>query len=501
MSPDLVSAIVSCRALATPDATAIVEAGRRWTYQELADEIRNAAERLSRAGVRIGDRVIVVCENCCAAVSLYFACTAIGAWPVLLGSRLASREIEEIRTHSGARLLIFAGGPSLRRRVQSESGNFKPVDLAGGTVFWGEPDETAQIEPAAAREADNIAALIYTTGTTGRPKGVMLTHANLMFVARASAEARRLSSRDRLLAILPMSHILGLTGVVLSGLLSGAEVHLQQRFDPDMLLTSLERDRLTVMIGTPAMYAMLCEYAARKGRVPANAPALRLISTAGAPLDLPTKTATQDLFGQPLHNGYGMTECAPTITLTDIDSPRQDCSVGRLLPGLEAKLVDSSGRTVDGEPGELWIRGPGVMKGYYRSAGETAQVLDSDGWFRTGDIARAGDGNYYMVGRCKEMVIRFGFKVYPAEIEGVLNAHPDVSCSAVLPAGGGSAEDMFAYVQLREGSSLAAAELSGFAASRLAPYKRPSKVVLVDRMPMSATGKILKGELAAIAAA
>ncbi|MGH6889465.1 MAG: class I adenylate-forming enzyme family protein [Rhizomicrobium sp.] len=499
MSPDLVSRIVPHGAQTAPDAIALVEGERRWTYRELARAIDSVAERLSRAHVRAGDRVVLVCENCCAAVALYLACTTVGAWPVVLGSRLTAHEIEEIRKHSGARLVIVAGGPPLRGRMQTENSEFESTELfAGGSVLLGRPDWSAQTEPAAKREPENVAALIYTTGTTGSPKGVMLTHANLMFVARASAAARRLSSDDRLLAVLPISHILGLTGVLLGGLLSGAEIHLRQRFDPDSLLTALERDRLSALIGTPAMYAMLCEYATRKGRTP-KAPALRLISTAGAPLDPATKAATQELFGQPLHNGYGMTECSPTITLTDIDSPREDCSVGRLLPGLETRLVDSSGRKVaEGEPGELWVRGPGVMKGYYLAPEETAQAIDPDGWFRTGDHAREADGNYYIVGRCKEMVIRFGYKIYPAEIEGVLNAHPEVSCSAVVSRGAGSAEDIFAYVKLREGSPLAAADLSSFVASRLAPYKRPSKFVVVDRMPLSATGKILKSELAGI---
>lgn len=502
MNPELVSEIVPYRAQTAPDAIALVEGERRWTNEQLAGATRAAEQALLQAEVRAGDRVVLACENCCAAVALYFACTAIGAWPVVLGPRLSAREIGEIREHSGARLVIFAGGAMLARRAQTDAGEFEPLDLfPGGTVFFGQFDAHARVEPAAGPKQETVAALIYTTGTTGSPKGVMLTNANLMFVAHASAAARRLTQGDRMLAVLPISHILGLTGVLLGGLVGGAEIHLWQRFDPGAIFASLARDDLSVVIGTPAMYAMLGEYAARKGCARAVAPALRLISTAGAPLDAATKAATEELFGHTLHNGYGMTECSPTITLTDLDSPRADCSVGRLLAGIEARLVDSSGRPVqDGETGELWVRGPGVMKGYYRAPGETAQALDCEGWLRTGDIARESGGNYYMLGRAKEMVIRFGYKVYPAEIEGVLNAHPDVAYSAVVPGSAGSAEEIFAYVQLREGSPLAADELSRFAASQLAPYKRPSKVLVVERMPLGPTGKILKSELAARAA-
>jgi acyl-CoA synthetase (AMP-forming)/AMP-acid ligase II len=253
-----------------------------------------------------------------------------------------------------------------------------------------------------------------------------------------------------------------------------------------------------VVIGTPSMYAMLTEYAARKriGRI--AAPALRLISAAGAPLDAATKSAAESLFGQTLHNGYGITECSPTVTLTPLDAPRTDCSVGRALPGIELRLTDSSGRQVpEGRTGELWVRSPGVMKAYYRAPRETNEAIDAQGWFRTGDLARSEDGNISIVGRSKEMVIRFGFNVYPAEVEGVLNAHPAVSQAAIVSRLRDGNEELMAFIQLRSGARATADDLADFAAVRLAPYKRPSEYLFVVAMPLSPAGKILKNQLAA----
>lgn len=455
---DFVSGIVPHWAERAPDRVALREASRNWTYRELNAAIDTAAEHLAASGVRGGDRVMLVCENCAAAVALYFACTVIGAWPIVVNARMTEREIEEIRAHSGARIVVHA----------------KPCGVVFSAV---NPD----CEPEPGRD---VAALIYTSGTTGKPKGVMLTHANLMFVARATGEARALCPEDRVYAVLPVSHILGLTGVLLGSLLAGATVHLASRFDPAAALSA----DISVMIGTPTMYAMLAEYARRKGVKPRG---LRLISSAGAPLDAATKIAAEATLGQTLHNGYGITECGPTITLTPLAAPRTDCGIGRLIPGVEAKLVAD----------ELYVRSPGVMKGYYKSPEETAAAIDAEGWYRTGDLARFEDGSWFISGRAKEMIIRFGFNVYPAEIEGVLNGHPAVARSAVIGRTRDGTEDILAFIHAAPGAAPTAAELADYAASMLAPYKRPTEIRFLAEMPMSPAGKILKSALRALAAA
>jgi acyl-CoA synthetase (AMP-forming)/AMP-acid ligase II len=484
-----------------PDRVAVTEGALAYTFGELDRSVRDTAEMLRRTGIEPGDRVMIVCENCCAAVVTYFSVIAIGAWPVIVNARLADREIDEVRDHCEPRRIIYTIGASLRARAHSKRHGGVAIDsVALGEISLGPLNEDAHPEPLDPRPESRVAALIYTTGTTGRPKGVMLTHRNLLFVARESARIRGLGPDDRIYAVLPVSHILGLTGVLISSLLSGAQIHLTSRFDPAVALSAISEDGISVMIGTPPMYAMLAEYTARNNLVPVKAPSLRLISAAGAPLDAATKAVAEKTFGQTLHNGYGITETSPTLTLTRLDAPRADCSVGQMMPGIEVRLENPNGEPpAVGEPGELFVRGAGVMKGYYKSPDETAQVVDSEGWFKTGDLARVDNGNFFIVGRSKELIIRFGFNVYPVEIESVLNAHPHVARSAVVGRKAEGGEEVLAFVQLKQGFTATTAELAGFAAQQLTSYKRPSKIFMVESMPASATGKIIKSALTAMA--
>lgn len=492
----VITDIVAHWALREPDRLALIEGERRWSYGALQTAIEAAAGWLNNTGVRAGDRVMLVCENSCAAVAMYFACTTIGAWPVLANARLSARELQDIAVHCQPRCIVFdtAASPQAAAHAKQHGASHHRLEDVG-EIALGALNQAASAEPDEANPAERVAALIYTTGTTGKPKGVMLTHRNLLFVAGATAEARRLSPADRVYATLPITHTLGLTGVMLGALLAGATVHIAARFDPAKALAALATHGITAMIGTPSMYAMLSEYAKRKGATPIAAAALRLISSAGAPLDLATKATVEAAFGHTLHNGYGITECGPSISLTALDTPRTDCSVGRLLNGIEAKLIGASD-----DAGELWVKSPGIMKGYYRAPAETAQAIE-DGWFRTGDLARIEDGNLFIVGRAKELIIRFGFNVYPAEVEAVLNEHPAVLRSAVVGRPANGTEDIVAFVQLKPGATATTAAISDHAAAKLAPHKRPIEIIMLDEIPMSAGGKILKAQLAATLAA
>jgi acyl-CoA synthetase (AMP-forming)/AMP-acid ligase II len=250
---------------------------------------------------------------------------------------------------------------------------------------------------------------------------------------------------------------------------------------------------------------LLADYAkAKKLRGPLKFPALRIISSSGAPLQPAVKEAVENLFGMPLHNGYGVTECSPTIAQARVDEPRTDLSVGRVLPGVEIKLVGADGEQVrNGEAGELWVRGPNVAKGYYRAPEETAVAINTEGWFNTRDLAQLRDGHLFIVGRTKELIVRFGMNVYPAEVEAVLNTHPAVVNSAVigrLVQGAEGGEEVVAFIQLSPGSSVSTTELADHAAKNLAPYKRPSQILLVREMPLTPTGKVRKDELTKMAA-
>ena len=488
----------------SPGRPALVETDGAWTYRELACAIGESEAWLRSLGVRPGDRVMIVCENCRAFVAILLGLAALDAWPVLVNARLSAREIDRIRDHCDARRVIYTTSVSPHAREHAKRHGAVLEEVATlGSIGVGPLNEKTEPELMETHPADRVAALIYTSGSTGLPKGVMLTHRNLLFVAAVSAKIRALAPDDRIYGILPMSHAVGLSVVLLGALISGATLYLSPRFDPVAALAGLERDRLTVVLGVPAMFALLREYANSKGIHTLKFPALRIISSSGAPLDPALKASVEKLFGLPLHNGYGVTECSPNIAQANIEKPRKDASVGQILPGVEVKFVEADGKSVgDGGVGELWVRGPNVMKGYYRAPEQTTAAIDAEGWFNTRDLARLEDGNLFIVGRTKELIVRFGFNVYPGEVEAVLNAHPAVVRSAVIgrPVEGVEGdEEVVAFVQPLPNSSLTVAELAEQAARVLASYKRPSQIVLIPAMPMTPTGKIAKDELCKMA--
>src|SRR5271165_3481265 len=340
--PERISDIVKPWSERSPGRPALVEASGTWTYRQLASAVSEAQRWLLASGVRPGDRVMIVCENCRALVAVLLALAALDAWPVLVNARLSAREIDEIRNHCGARRVIYTTTVSPHAREHAKRhGAAIAESIALGPIGIGPLNENVEPEPIERDTANNVVALIYTSGTTGVPKGVMLTHRNLLFVAAVSAQIRSLVPDDRLYGVLPMSHAVGLSVVLLGTLLSGATLYLAPRFDPVATLAALERDRLTIVLGVPAMFALFVDYAkAKKLSGPLKFPALRIISSSGAPLQPAVKAAVESLFGMPLHNGYGVTECSPTIAQARVDEPRTDLSVGRLLPGVEIKLVD-----------------------------------------------------------------------------------------------------------------------------------------------------------------
>jgi long-chain acyl-CoA synthetase len=504
--PENVSDVIKPWGKKSPDHPALIESSGTWTYGQLNREVTATCEWLRESAVRPGDRVMLVCENCRAFIALFLALNEMNAWPVLVNARLSAREVDDIREHCGARRVIYmtSVSPHAMQHAKRHGAAIGPV--AGlGSIGVGLLNEASEPEPVTGGSAERVAALIYTSGTTGLPKGVMLTHRNLSFIAAVSARIRSLTPEDRLYGILPMSHAVGLSVVLLGTLLSGATLFLAPRFDPITALASMERNQLTVVLGVPAMFALFVDYAKAKGlKGPLKFPKLRIISSSGAPLQAAVKSAIESLLGLPLHNGYGVTECSPTVAQAVVEEPRADLSVGRILPGVEVKLVGSDGKDVaEGEVGELRVRGPNIFKGYYHSLEETAAAVDAAGWFNTRDLARIEGGHLFIVGRTKELIVRFGMNVYPAEVEAVLNTHPEVVRSAVIGRsvpGVEGGEDVIAYVQLRSGSKITAPEIAEFAAKNLAPYKRPSQILLIPEMPLTPTGKAKKDELAKMAA-
>lgn len=492
--PARLSDIVRRGAAHAPDAPALREGAHGWTYAQLAQAVDAQAALLRQLGVRAGDRVMVIGENCMALVALIFAAADIDAWSVTVNARLSAAEIDTIRRHCGARRVLYTAAASPEAAAHAA----RDGASAHGEWMVGPLNTACQPEPVAGSN-QQVAALIYTTGTTGDPKAVMLTHRNLLFIAAVSSRLRGLVASDVAYGVLPISHVYGLASVMLGTLTAGACLQLVPRFSATALLDTLRADTLTVLQGVPAMYARLLEIAGPGARL---ATRLRFAYAGGSPLDPALKQQVEQLLGLPLHNGYGMTESSPTISQTDLAAPRSDTSVGAPIPGVAVRLVDAHGADVaQGEPGELWVRGPNVMMGYYKAPALTAAAMRPGGWLNTGDMARQdADGALFIVGRTKELIIRSGFNVYPLEVETVLNAHPSVTQSAVVGrAVAGGNEEVVAFVEIDARAPVGVDALRDYLAARLSPYKCPSEIVIMAALPAAATGKILKGQLRMLA--
>ncbi|MEV4779519.1 class I adenylate-forming enzyme family protein [Burkholderia sp. LMU1-1-1.1] len=511
--PDRISGIPRRWSARAPDAPALHDGRRYWSYAQLAAAVDQTSRLLRRLDVRAGDRLMVVGENCVAQVVLTFAAADIDAWIVHVNGRLSAREVDQILDHSGARRVIYTSMPaSPETTAHGQRHGAEPSQPPFGDVPWmiGALNAGGAQEAPHASSGRQVAALIYTTGTTGNPKGVMLTHRNLLFIAAISSTLRGLTPDDRAYGVLPITHVYGLASVMLGTLYAGACLYLCPRFTPEALIAAIRDDGLTILQGVPAMYARLLE---KLGTGDDGEPRrlenrLRFAYAGGSPLSPSLKTQVERLLGVALHNGYGMTETSPTVSQTRLDAPRGDASVGMAIPGVEVRVVDKAGADVAaGADGELWVRGPNIMLGYYREPEMTAAAMRPGGWINTGDMARQeADGALFIVGRTKELVIRSGFNVYPLEVETVLNAHPAVTQSAVVGRDsndGDGNEEVVAFVELDPRHSGSTAELTiqlqQYLAGRLSPYKCPSEIIAMQTLPAATTGKILKGRLRQLA--
>jgi acyl-CoA synthetase (AMP-forming)/AMP-acid ligase II len=495
--PNRIHEVMDPHVAASPERVALIDDNLTLTYRELDRAVRATTDALRALGIRAGDRMMIVSENSIPLACLLLAASRLDAWAIVANPRLSPRELNQIRGHSGARRMFFTAEVSEEAaahaaRYEAPTGEVGPLRGIGVTTL----NLATSPEPVEADGANQVAILIYTSGTTGVPKGVMLTHRSLLFSARTTADLRNMTADDVQYCVLPISHIVGISLLTMT-LMVGAVTRLVSRYNPAALAKALAEEGVTLLNGVPATYQRLLEYKQMAGLAKLERGALRLMSVAGAPLDLELKVRVEKELGLPLFNAFGITECSPGISGVRSNAPRNDNSVGTLVPGIEAKIVGRDGAVLaNGEIGELQVRGPNVMRGYYCAPDLTAKAIDLDRWFNTGDLARFEGDALFIVGRTKEMIIRSGFNVYPAEIEAVLSTHPAVVQCAVVGRPVEGNEEVVAFVQLLNGSQVTAEDLTAHVAPQLTSYKRPSEIILLDGLPATSTGKILKHKLA-----
>ena len=477
-----IDGLVAAQAAARPDAPALTATGTTWA--QLDAHVDCAAAPLAEAGARPGERVLIVAENGTVAAVFIHAASRAGAVAVPVNARMTAPELARIVDHASPCAVIFTSDCSAEAASHAAALAAAPWE----TGFGGFHMLARSADPDL--DAPDAAVILYTTGTTGAPKGVMLTHANLIFAGTASARLRGMTPGDRVCGVLPLTHVFGLASVLIGCAVSGAALELMPRFTPATMLAAL-RDGITILPGVPLMHAVLMQHAHDTGLPRLEGAALRYVSSGAAPLDPGWKARAEAFYGLPLQNGYGMTETTAGVSATRNPIGDPDTSVGPPLPGVEVRIDAPASDGI----GEVQTRGPHVMLGYFRAPALTAGVMDA-GWLRTGDLGRIdGAGRLHIAGRARELIIRGGFNVYPPEVEAALNDHPAVVQCAVIGHPRDGDEEILAFVQCRDPAGLDLRALARFAADRLTGYKRPTRIVAVDALPAAPTGKVLKHKL------
>jgi len=496
MTPDIgLSHWFAERALRTPERKALHFEGRDWTYGQMQQEIEDTSARLAALGVAKGARVAFLGHNQPMFLFAMFASARLGAIFTPLNFRLTGPELAFMLEDSGSQVLIVDEAHRAVIAPQVEGlGALKAVLAAERPEQWieGAPPPAA---PVAARE-DDVALIMYTSGTTGRPKGAMLTHGNFWWNNVSGMHAMDVLADDVTLVAAPVFHIGGLNVTTLTALQKGAQVLLHRTFDPARALDDIAAHRVTTMFGVPAMFLFMAQ---QPGFAERDLSSLRLLVVGGAPCPLPLLKIYLAR-GVSMQQGYGLTETAPMVSfLSPEHALRKVGSSGRTPIFVEVKIVGLDGQPVaaPGAQGEILVRGPNVFKGYWGQPEATAKAIDAQGWFHTGDAGFLDEEGFLTISdRIKDMIITGGENVYPAEIESELMRHPAIAEVGVIGEPDARwGERVVAVVSLKPGATLNLEELRAFATERLAPYKLPKRLEFVAALPRNATGKILKQRL------
>ena len=480
---------------------AIISRGVESTFAQLADDVAKVRGGLAKLGVRRGDRVALLCGNGLYFVETYLAVLGLGAVVVPLNPQSPSPEIEQEIATVGASVVVVepaaaAAWNGVDRQVVATVRHViatEPGDVEAETRFAdlvaSDPFDLVEVEP------DTLALLIFTSGTAGSPRAAMLSHGNLLAnIEQGRSAAAQIGTDDIVFGVLPMFHIFGLNVVLGLSLANGATVVLIQRFDPSTALDTVRERGITVIPGAPPLWLTFSHF----DEAPVDSFAtVRLALSGAAKMPEDATRRLQDRFGLQLAEGYGLTEASPVVT-SSAGLPLKIGSVGKVLDGMTVRLVDEDGDdALEGDSGEIWVKGPNVFMGYLDDPEQTERVLTADGWLRTGDIAVTDDDGYlFLVDRAKDLIIVSGFNVYPAEVEDVIAEHPTVAEVGVVgvphPHTG---EAVKAWVVVRPGMSVDEDTLIAWCTERLARYKSPSKILFVDELPRNVSGKLLRRSL------
>jgi long-chain acyl-CoA synthetase len=473
------------------------------TYAQLDEASARLASLLRRRGVQPGDRVGIMLPNVPEFAVVYYGVLRAGGVVVPMNVLLKRREVAFYLGDPEAALVVAWHG--VADEVQPGAAE------ASAECLVVEPEAFAQqlagvapVHEVAERGGEDTAVILYTSGTTGKPKGAELTHSNLGRNVEAVLKLFAIARDDVILGALPLFHSFGQTCTLNAAVAAGACLELIARFHPGEVLALVQRRRVTLFQGVPTMYAALLNHPEREGF---DVACLRLCVSGGAALPVEVLRGCEEAFGCSVLEGYGLSETSPVAAFNHPDRERKPGSIGTPIAGVEMKAVDDDRREVaQGDVGEIAIRGHNVMKGYWKRPDATAEAIDADGWFFTGDMARVDeDGCFFIVDRKKELIIRGGYNVYPREIEELLYEHPAVLEAAVVGVPHAElGEEVGAAVALKPGAQVGEIELRDHVKGQIAAYKYPRHIWFVDALPKGPTGKILKRQIhppAAIAGA
>lgn len=493
MNPNLATLLTES-AEKFPERTAVRLDEVAIPYAALDQTSKLVAGLLQSKGVKAGDRVGIMLPNVPHFPMVYFGILRLGARVVPMNVLLTAREVKHYLSNSGAKVVVawedFApAAVEAAEGTDTEVIQVNPTNV-GDLIAGIEPfDEVAEVE------ADDTAVILYTSGTTGTPKGAELTHANIRSNVEAIHRLFDPSEEDVFFGGLPLFHVFGQTVAMNGAFAIGAELTLLPRFDPSKALEIIQRDKVSVFMGVPTMYAAMLQ---APNRSEYDISSLRLCVSGGAALPVEIIRAFESEFNTPILEGYGLSETSPVASFGRVDMERKPGTIGTPIDGVEMRIVGEDGNVLGvGDIGELQIKGPNVMKGYWEMEEATAKAIDADGWFASGDMATVDEDGYYsIVDRKKEMILRGGYNVYPREVEEVLYEHPAIAEAAVMGIPHDElGEEIVAIIAFKEGESASEDEVREHAKAGVAAYKYPRHVLIVDELPKGPTGKILKREI------